>query len=354
MRLQLKGSSWAHTRGHDPLVAACAEYERSTGIAVEWVARTLTEFGVLDVGTLAREFDLVVIDHPHIGGIAAEHSLIALDEVLGADVVDALGEGSPGRSHQSYALDGRQWAVAIDAACQVSVHRHDADGSAPRSWSDVERLAREGAVLWPLNPVDSQASFLTFAAQLGSPIDGTTTDFVPVDVGLEVFERMHSIARHLDRACFDMNAIDVLESLSAPESEAWYCPLVFGYTNYARRGYRPSLLRFGDIPLGNDGEPSGALLGGVVGRDNEAEMMPIPFAALGEILCILVVRLSPEQLSLLPVPGHAVAAQIGEMRAERRAAFAVTDHARLDHRSARARGDQAVGLDGRALAAAEA
>ncbi|MDE3179461.1 MAG: hypothetical protein KGM47_07335, partial [Acidobacteriota bacterium] len=44
--------------------------------------------------------------------------------------------------------------------------------------------------------------------------------------------------------------------------EIGYCPLAFGYSNYARRGYRPSLVTFTNIPAAGPSGPAGATLGG--------------------------------------------------------------------------------------------
>ncbi len=261
MAVRLRGSSWAHVRGHEPLVEASAAYARAHDVEIEWVPRTLTEFGVLDIGDLARQFDLVVIDHPHVGTVAASRTLVPLEEVLPKDALEDLDADSPGRSEQSYRYDGHQWALAIDAACQVSARR--AGSSLPTAWADVADAARDGVVLWPLNPVDSQASFLTVCAQLGSPVGGASGDFVDPSAGVAAFELMASVARHLEPRCFDMNAIDVLGSLSAADSRELYCPLVFGYTNYSRPGFAPERLEFGDIPQRSPEFRGGALLGGV-------------------------------------------------------------------------------------------
>jgi multiple sugar transport system substrate-binding protein len=43
--------------------------------------------------------------------------------------------------------------------------------------------------------------------------------------------------------------------------EVGYCPLGFGYSNYARNGYRPKLLRFDNVPSAGYGS-IGAILGG--------------------------------------------------------------------------------------------
>ncbi len=48
----------------------------------------------------------------------------------------------------------------------------------------------------------------------------------------------------------------------ASSDEILYVPLMFGYSSYARPGFRPRPLRFGDAPRGPSGE-RGTVLGGV-------------------------------------------------------------------------------------------
>lgn len=265
-RVELTGSSWGHTRGHDPLVAAAAQYSLERPVDITWTPRTLTEFGVLDVADLADRFDLVVVDHPHVGGVADTGSLVPLDTILDRSSLERVGLRSPGRSHQSYHFAGHQWALAIDAACQVAAWRASLPrAEVPSTWRGVAELARRGGVIWPINPVDIQASFMTIAAAMGTPIDGSQEQFVPLGIGLAVLEAMHSVTKHIDPECFNLNAIDALESMSTGAGAAAYCPLVFGYTNYSRAGFRERLVQFGDIVGFGDGlaVPRGALLGGV-------------------------------------------------------------------------------------------
>lgn len=44
--------------------------------------------------------------------------------------------------------------------------------------------------------------------------------------------------------------------------EIAFCPLGFGYSNYARAGYRKSLVQFTDIPISGRGGLAGSVLGG--------------------------------------------------------------------------------------------
>ncbi|HVI80881.1 MAG TPA: hypothetical protein VM715_22550, partial [Candidatus Acidoferrum sp.] len=56
------------------------------------------------------------------------------------------------------------------------------------------------------------------------------------------------------------NPITIWERMSSSDEIA-YCPLAFGYSNYARNGYRSKLISFGAIPSSGRG-PVGATLGG--------------------------------------------------------------------------------------------
>ena len=41
---ELRGMTWAHRRGLDPLLACSADYERTHGVTVRWEARSLQDF----------------------------------------------------------------------------------------------------------------------------------------------------------------------------------------------------------------------------------------------------------------------------------------------------------------------
>jgi multiple sugar transport system substrate-binding protein len=50
--------------------------------------------------------------------------------------------------------------------------------------------------------------------------------------------------------------------LMSTTDEIAYIPLLFGYSNYARPGFRPSLIRFTGVPTIDGGESRGGILGG--------------------------------------------------------------------------------------------
>ena len=74
---------------------------------------------------MVDEYDLMVIDYPHVGEVSAKGLLQQFDVQQYNDQLDILNEQSVGLSHQSYNIDGHQWALAIDAATQVSCYRED-------------------------------------------------------------------------------------------------------------------------------------------------------------------------------------------------------------------------------------
>ena len=75
----LKGMTWSHPRGYDPMVACSTLWKEKTGVAVEWDKRSLQDFESYPVEELARAYDLIVIDHPHVGQITGEGCLTPLD-----------------------------------------------------------------------------------------------------------------------------------------------------------------------------------------------------------------------------------------------------------------------------------
>src|ERR1700753_1429550 len=71
--------TWSHPRGYDPMVATGRLWRERTGVEIAWDKRSLQDFESFPVEELARRYDLIVIDHPHVGQITAEACLAPLD-----------------------------------------------------------------------------------------------------------------------------------------------------------------------------------------------------------------------------------------------------------------------------------
>ncbi|MDX3924666.1 MAG: extracellular solute-binding protein [Shinella sp.] len=290
MTITLKGMTWSHPRGYDPMVACSRIWQERTGVAVAWEKRSLQDFETYPVEELAKAYDLIVIDHPHVGQITSEKCLAPLDIAGREEERRALSEASVGRSYPSYEWRGRQWAFPIDAATQVQAYRPDLIAAPPARWEEMLELAREGRILLPLRPPHTLMTFYTLCGNLGKPCasDGPG-DLVNAETGERAIEMMREIAALIDPACFEMDPIAVFERMAEPDSRIACSPLIYGYVSYSVAGFRPSLVRFADIPVAGEIGPAGSALGGTgiaVSAFSRAQAEAIDFAywiASGEV-----------------------------------------------------------------------
>jgi multiple sugar transport system substrate-binding protein len=183
----LRGITWDHPRGLASLRATAAAFERAHGdVRLTWTARSLQAFGDQPIEELATAYDLLLIDHPFVGVAARSGCLVPLEAHLPPVFLAAQAEQSVGPSHHSYTYGGHQWALAIDAAAQVSAYRPDLLDklamAVPRTWDEVLALAprQTGAarVAIPLSPVNAICSFLTLCASHGEPPGAAATHLV--------------------------------------------------------------------------------------------------------------------------------------------------------------------------------
>jgi len=259
----LKGMTWSHPRGYDPMVACAAVWKDKTEIAIEWDKRSLQDFESFPVDELARAYDLIVIDHPHVGQITGEGCLEPLDVAGRETEREALAKGSVGRSYQSYNWEGRQWAFPIDAAAQVQAYMPDRMAGPAANWAEVVALAKDGLVLLPLRPPHSLMTFYTLSGNLGVPCSVTGPgELIDMAHGARVFDMMKEIVELVESDCFDMDPIAVSERMAEAGSKIVCSPLIYGYVSYATEGFRPHRLAFADIPVADKAGPVGSALGG--------------------------------------------------------------------------------------------
>lgn len=263
MTLSLKGMTWSHPRGYDPMVATSRIWKEKTGVDIAWDKRSLQDFESFPVEELARQYDFIVVDHPHVGQITDEKCLLLLD-VAGREAErDEMANHSVGGSYASYQWAGRQWAFPIDAAAQVQAYRPDLISGPAKTWDEVIELAQAGKIILPMRPPHSLMSFFTLAANLGTPCATTgPSDLIAIKDGVRVIELLRSVSDHIDPQQFDMDPIAASETLSTPESKFAVMPLGYGYLSYALEGFRPHRLKFVDIPDAGGSGPVGSAVGG--------------------------------------------------------------------------------------------
>jgi multiple sugar transport system substrate-binding protein len=105
--IELHGMTWDHVRGRDPLLATAAAFERERpNVKITWHVRSLHDFGHHPVDALAREYDLVVLDHPWVGFISDTQCYLPLDTLVPEETLRDLATGCVGPSHASYTWSG--------------------------------------------------------------------------------------------------------------------------------------------------------------------------------------------------------------------------------------------------------
>lgn len=268
--IRLRGMAFDHPRSLTPLEASAREYLlKQPGLEISWDAHSLKDFEEYPVEKLADTYDLFVMDHPFVGTGVEKGVLLPLDEHAPEAYLADQRVNSVGPSYESYSWEGHQWALAIDAAAQVSAYRPDlldeAEVGLPRMWDEVfelsETLPPERGIGIPLNPTHSYCTFLTLCANIGGNSVWNGSDGLAPSIAREALESLKMLSRVAHKASLELNPIQLLSAMSQ-NGEIAYAPFVFGYSNYARPGFAPHAVCFGDIPSSQT-EPVGSVLGGV-------------------------------------------------------------------------------------------
>ena len=260
--VKLRGMTWDHARGFAPMVATSAAYAAAhPGVEITWEKRSLQAFADRPISEMAETYDLMVIDHPHVGEVAKQGNLLPLDGLRAAEM-DALAAGSVGQSHPSYSFSGRQWSLAIDTATPVACLRPDVLDHAPRIWAEVLDLARAGQVGFALVPINALMTFFGMARNLGYGVAERPDHLVAPAEGAHVLGLMREILGLMDPRCLNLDPIGIYEWMSRNADGPAYSPLGYGYTNYSRQGFCAYPLAFHDAPGITDPTPRGTVLGG--------------------------------------------------------------------------------------------
>ena len=261
--IKLKGITWDHARGYDPLIAASELYYKEKGIQVDWQKRSLTNFGDQSLEALSKQFDLIIMDHPHVGVAEASQCLMPLNDLVPANILNELKISSAGPSFESYHYHEKQWALPIDAAMQCASYRADLMNtySIPNTWEEVFALAKTLAskklyIGMALCPTDCLCSFLSLTAQFGSPIQENNELLVEPSVGIKALSMLRTMRDIFHPKALDWNPIALYDYM-AEQNDIAYSPLAFCYTNYSRAGFRKNILKYHTVP-----EINNTVLGG--------------------------------------------------------------------------------------------
>lgn len=296
--ITLKGLSWGHRRASGPLPDLSRAFTaRHPGLAVRWADRTLAGFEHQAIAETARDFDLVIFDHPFLGDIVEAGAFLRLD----THIPDRLGpEADPlfiGASLESYRYAGAVWGAPIDAATEHAILRADllagADEASPERWSEVialgRRLRAKGLFLGC--PVVTPHAALLVAALMANAGRPWSTDpghpFAIDRAGLtEALEQLGELLDFCPPEVLGWNSIDLHAAMVARDDIA-YAPCVFGYATYGEADMRRRL-GFADFPGAVAPYAAGTAIGGTAlgvsaaSRHPEAAIAFVRFALSDE------------------------------------------------------------------------
>jgi multiple sugar transport system substrate-binding protein len=247
----IKGITWGHSRGYTPLVACAQRYqELHPDIEISWTKRTLQEFADFSIESLAKQYDLLVFDHPWIGNAAKVNCLLKLNEHLPKDFLKNQEENTVGGSFKSYEYEGSQWALAIDAATPAASYRPDLflkyNYVVPANWDDLIELAKKGKVAISSAEVDLALHFLMFCISAGEYPFSTDNEVISLAKGKEALQYMRQLWSLCDKEIFGLNPIQIAELMTTSD-KYWYCPFAYCYSNYSREGYAEKQLTYCDM-----------------------------------------------------------------------------------------------------------
>lgn len=251
------GLTWDHPRGRAALEEAArrANAGRPAPL-IRWDAQPLEGFESAPIADLAARYDLLVIDHPHVGEAVAEGCLVPLEELYPAPQIAHWAQRSVGPSLASYVWDGRTWALPLDVAAQVTAWRPDRIDRPPGTLEEVCRAAARLPVAQSLAGPHAVLTLMSICAGMGHAPGGQ--GFLPEGPAEAALEIMGRLWARRAAGSESLNPIGLLEAMAA--GDIALVPLVFGYVPYAVPG--PRRVCFGPPPGRAGATGRGGVLGG--------------------------------------------------------------------------------------------
>lgn len=251
------GLTWDHPRGYQALEKAAQEDHQAL---LCWKRQPLEGFESHSIEKLAADYDLLILDHPHIGEAVAHDCLLPLDELFSPQQLETWSQQSIGASMASYAWHGKQWALPLDVATQVMALRSDLrQEDIPLSWEHVAQRTPGKKLALSLAGPHAFLTLLSITASYGHlpRKDDLLLSDAGFEQGLALLQQLYS---QVPAWTIDLNPIGLLEAMSRG-NEINIIPLVYGYVNYTRGDNLRQPLLFRDAPTGSAKYP-GSVLGG--------------------------------------------------------------------------------------------
>lgn len=285
------GLTWDHPRGYDALAEAARRVNAGRAEPlITWDRQPLEGFESASITDLTARYDLVVLDHPHIGEAVEEGCLRPIDELFGPEPIAEWRARTVGPAFRSYTWKGRQWALPLDVATQVMARRPDRIAAPPADWEEVEALAAARPVALSLGGPHAFLTLISMAAGEGAVVGGPA--MLPDAAALAALARMARLAALAPSGSDRLNPIGLLEAMAGGDEIA-LVPLVFGYVTYARALGARHRVAFSDS-LATPGGRGGVLGGTGIAVSRRAAPSPELLAHVADLMSIETqVRLFP-------------------------------------------------------------
>ncbi|MFJ8752572.1 carbohydrate ABC transporter substrate-binding protein [Streptomyces sp. NPDC102441] len=265
---ELRGLAWDHPRVYAPLEelarldASLPAGCETVGLPLRWERKPVAALESTPVSGHTADYDIVVVTHPGLGSAVESGCLMPMEALFAPAELSRWQRRSVGASYDSYRLDGRTWALPLDAAAQVAALRPDLVDlrHPPRSWEEVRALAQRAPVALCLG---GPHAFLTLCslslAQGEEPMREESGPVVSRGTGLAALDMMAGLRAGTPPPLRTAGPAGVLRAMAHGAGPA-YCPLVYGEASYTRSGAYP--LAFSCPPGWRSGGPAGSVLGG--------------------------------------------------------------------------------------------
>jgi multiple sugar transport system substrate-binding protein len=263
--LCLRGMTWNHSRALPPLVAAAQRFEElHPEVHIAWEKRSLDEFGHAGLPEFARSYELLIVDHPMLGEVHRDGTLLDLQPRLQTAALAELERDALGPCLESYRYEGCLYALPVDAAAPAASFRADLlernSLQVPETWDQVIELARRGLVRMPGFPADLFLNFMGMCFSKGSFV-ASGDQLFDHSIATHCLEELRELASYMPDSIYELNPIRLYEAMAAGNEFA-YCPFAFTYSNYSRPGFADHPLLFANPTRLSDGTLLRTVLGG--------------------------------------------------------------------------------------------
>jgi multiple sugar transport system substrate-binding protein len=270
--VKLKGLIWGHRRAVGPAEALSEQFCRTHSTTqIEWTVRSLASFEHQSLDMLARDYDLIVYDHPFSGSLVETAAFAPLTPEMDLPLGTQDAAMWAGPSLASYRFGGSVWGLPIDAATQHAAYRSDlldkTGKAVPENWLQVLELGKalkDEDLYLGMAALAPHAVLVIAAlmANMGKP--WSTDPDLPFSIDqaafLEAYEMLAEFMQYVPQEALGWNAIDLHDAMIARD-DIVYCPCVYGYATYGEADYNHRL-SFADFAGTMEPYHAGTVLGG--------------------------------------------------------------------------------------------